>query len=208
MVITPCPHLGLDLDNTLINYDQVFLAAARAAGLLEDPQPASRVALRTLIRAQPDGERRWQQLQAEVYARRLDQAQVMPGAREFLGRCHHHRVALSIVSHKTRHAAADPGRTDLRALALDWLEAQGLLDPERFGLTRERVHFTDTRPEKLHRIAALDCTHFVDDLPELLADPAFPLGVQRLLFAPPERNWQHLWQTLQTWLAQPRATPC
>jgi hypothetical protein len=45
------------------------------------------------------------------------------------------------------------------------------------------VYFEDDRAHKLARIAALDCTHFVDDLEEVFADPHFPAGVRRILFA-------------------------
>ena len=38
--------------------------------------------------------------------------------------------------------------------------------------------------EKLRRIGATRCTHFIDDLPELLAEPAFPREAFRILFDP------------------------
>jgi hypothetical protein len=193
---TPALHLGVDLDNTLVSYDRVFLDAARAWGLVGERFRGHRIALRAAIRALPDGELRWQRLQAEVYAHRMQQARLMPGAAAFLARCRRHGVAVSIVSHKTRHAAADPQRVDLRALALDWLRDQGLLDPARFGLDPQRVHFADSRADKLRRIAELGCTDFVDDLPELLADPNFPRGVRSHLLTPAGADWEHLWTDL------------
>ena len=36
---------------------------------------------------------------------------------------------------------------------------------------------SSTLAEKLQRIAQQGCTHFLDDLPELLAEPGFPAGV-------------------------------
>jgi FMN phosphatase YigB (HAD superfamily) len=203
MVLTAAPlHLGLDLDNTLVGYDAVFLAAALELALVPGGFRGDKAAVRAAVRTRPEGERQWQRLQAEVYAHRMDQARPMPGAQAFLARCRNHGIALSIVSHKTRHAAADPGKADLRALALDWLGDHGLLDPTRFGLDARRVHFTDTRAEKLRCIAELGCTDFVDDLPEVLADPAFPLGVRRFLFAPPDRGWNALWQELAPRLSE------
>jgi hypothetical protein len=46
------------------------------------------------------------------------------------------------------------------------------------------VFFEETKEGKLARIAAVGCTTFVDDLPELLGDPRFPAGVRRILFDP------------------------
>jgi hypothetical protein len=33
----------------------------------------------------------------------------------------------------------------------------------------------------------MGCTHFIDDLPEFLAEPAFPPDVRRILFDPGDR---------------------
>jgi hypothetical protein len=49
------------------------------------------------------------------------------------------------------------------------------------------VFFEETLAGKLARIGALRCTAFIDDLPELLAEPAFPIGVRRVLFDPARR---------------------
>ena len=38
------------------------------------------------------------------------------------------------------------------------------------------------REAKIKRIRALQCTHFIDDLPEELFAPAFPENVRRFLF--------------------------
>jgi len=44
--------------------------------------------------------------------------------------------------------------------------------------------FLGTLAEKLTAIGERGCTHFVDDLPEVLGHPDFPAGVGRILFAP------------------------
>jgi hypothetical protein len=44
------------------------------------------------------------------------------------------------------------------------------------------VLFESTRAEKIERIARLGCTHFIDDLPEVLDDPNIPPGVAKVLF--------------------------
>jgi hypothetical protein len=62
------------------------------------------------------------------------------------------------------------------------MSAQGLLDGGH-GIARRDVYFESTRAEKLKRIAALTLTHFIDDLEEVLTDPDFPPGVERILFA-------------------------
>jgi hypothetical protein len=110
-------------------------------------------------------------------------AEPFPGVLDFFRRSMARGLDIAIISHKTRHPYRGP-RHDLHQSAHDWLEHQGFYDDDRIGLGRERVFFELTKREKLDRIAHLGCTHFVDDLPEILGDDAFPGRVERLLFDP------------------------
>ena len=89
---------------------------------------------------------------------------------------------MSIVSHKTAYGHFDDTRVNLRQAALDWMTARGFFQAAGIGLPADAVAFEATRADKLARIAALGCTHFIDDLPEVLDDPAFPPGVEKFLF--------------------------
>ena len=51
-------------------------------------------------------------------------------------------------------------------------------------MAREHAYFELTKQAKLQRIATLGCTHYIDDLPEILSEPEFPSNVVRLLFDP------------------------
>jgi hypothetical protein len=137
--------------------------------------------LRDALRARPDGETDWRSLQAEVYGARMTDARLLDGAADFFGRCRSRGATVFIVSHKTHFAAADPGGVDLHAASLDWMTAQGFFEDEGFGLDLGQVFFEASRADKLARIAALGCTHFIDDLEEVLLAPKFPKGVKRYL---------------------------
>ena len=176
-------RIGIDFDNTLIDYDRVFVEAARERGLLPGDFSGSKRLVRDAIRLMPDGEVIWQRLQGFVYGAGISGAVPMPGSREFLRRCGRERVSVSVVSHKTQFGHYDPLRVDLREAARHWMAAQGFFDGDLGGIPANQVFFEDDRAKKLARIAALDCTHFVDDLEEIFADPRFPAGVQRILFA-------------------------
>ena len=175
-------RIGLDLDNTLIAYDTLFRSLAVEQGLLPPGLAANKQAVREALRARPTGETLWRALQAQVYGSRIMEAELFPGVREFLTRGAALGVPLFVVSHKTRFPAA--GGPDLHRAALDFLTAQGLLPPASGALLPERIFFEATRQAKCARIRSLGCTHFVDDLPEVLTAPEFPQGVRRYLFAP------------------------
>ena len=62
-------RIGIDFDNTIITYDDVFRATALGRGLIkEDFAGRSKQAIRDHIRLLPDGEIAWQRLQGQVRA--------------------------------------------------------------------------------------------------------------------------------------------
>jgi hypothetical protein len=176
-------RIGLDFDNTIIRYDEVFLRAARDRGLLSPDFLGTKQRIRDAVRGLPNGEAKWQALQGYVYGRGISGAKLSAGLPEFLGQAQTHGDEVLIISHKTEHGHFDPDKTNLRAAALGWMEEQGLFAGRGGGLAREQVNFASTRKEKLARIGELDCDVFVDDLEEVLIDPDFPPAVRRILLS-------------------------
>jgi hypothetical protein len=176
-------RIGIDFDNTLIGYDEVFLAAARKLDLLSSEFAGNKQAVRDAIRRLPDGELTWQQLQGYVYGKGIGGAVMLEGVDGFLRRCRAAGHGVFVVSHKTEYGHHDADRVNLREAALNWMEERGFFAPDRYAIPRENVFFELTRGQKLKRIAALKCAYFIDDLEEVLTDPDFPPGVNRVLFA-------------------------
>ncbi len=174
-------HIGVDFDNTIVCYDALFPRVARESGLVPEGLAANKTAVREYLQ-RAGREDDWTELQGQVYGARMGEAEAFPGVIDFfkMGRAAGWRM--SIVSHKTRWAVRGE-RHDLQGAAWAWLEAQGFFEPAGAGLTRASVFFELTRAEKLSRIAALGCTHFVDDLPEVFREAAFP-KIAPILFDP------------------------
>src|SRR5262249_372634 len=86
-------------------------------------------------------------------------------------------------SHKTRHPYRGE-RHDLHAAAHAFLSAHGFYETSDTGLSPQQVFLEYTLVGKLARIGELGCEAFVDDLPEVLGEPAFPIGVHTILFEP------------------------
>jgi hypothetical protein len=174
--------IGIDFDNTIVCYDEVFGRVAVEQGLVPPHVATSKTAIRDHLRsiAQED---RWTELQGTIYGQRIMDAPPFPGVVDFFAACRESGIRVAIVSHRTRFPYLGE-RHDLHAAARDWLARHGFHDPDRVGLPVDRVFLEETKEAKLARIAALGCTHFIDDLPELLADPRFPAAVQPILFDP------------------------
>jgi hypothetical protein len=174
-------RIGIDFDNTIVAYGELFRRTAMELGYLGAADAGGKTAVRDAVRRLSDGEKKWRRLQAIAYGPEIGSATPFPGVRSFLARARSAGAALFLVSHKSRFAAEDPGGCDLRAGAASWLRERGLIGAE--GFAESAIFFEDTRAEKIARLAALGCTHVIDDLAEVFADPAFP-PAERLLFAP------------------------
>ena len=175
-------RIGTDLDNTLINYDALFHAAALERGLIAKELPARKTEVKNWVQGR-HGNDAWTELQAEVYGPLLEQAEVYPGAMAFFRRCRSSGFSVCVISHKTRFPAL--GRQhDLRAAAMRWLEQRGWFGADGIHLDRSDVEFHDTRAAKVQAIRRRACDLFIDDLPEVFAEEAFPTETTRILFDP------------------------
>lgn len=179
------PVIGIDFDNTIICYDEVFHRLAVEAGLVAADAPRRQKSIRAAARESPEGDLAWQRLQGQAYGPRIGEAAPAEGVLEFLARCRKAAVPVHIVSHKSRFAAVDPTGTDLRAAAADWMAAHGFFSAAT-GLAPEHFHCGATRREKVDLIRATGCTHFIDDLVETFLEESFPAAVQAILYLPGE----------------------
>lgn len=177
-------RIGIDLDNTIVAYDQVFLLLAKQWRLVPAHFHGAKKVLRDLIRREPGGDYQWQRLQGQVYGKLMNKARLFPGVSDFLLNCKSHAVSVYIVSHKTEYGHYDPAKTSLRQAAWQWMENHGFFLKEKFYIDRNQVFFNDTRDAKLATIRQLRCDVFIDDLAEIFADPGFPSNVKSILFDP------------------------
>ena len=192
--------IGIDFDNTIASYDGLMHRLAVEWELIPAALPQNKKAIRDAIRALPEGESKWRGLQTFSYGPGMRDALPMDGVKEFLAACKADGIPVSIVSHKTEFANfGDPG-VNLRAAAVEWMSAQGLLDSREYGVGRESVYFEGTREEKIERIRSLGVTHFVDDLEETFLEGSFPQDVKRILYSPgAPRADARLWTSFPTW---------
>ncbi len=173
--------IGLDFDNTIVNYDHVFHNAAVERNLIPSSVQQNKNAVRDCLRAM-GRENDWIELQGHVYGACMHDAEAYPGCLDFMDWCELNDHELFIVSHKTRFPFAGP-QYDLHAAASQWIDTC-LRRDERRLVSERNVYFELTKSEKLHRISELMCDLFVDDLPEILESVDFPVGVKKVLFRP------------------------
>lgn len=176
--------IGVDLDNTLVSYDEVMHRVAIQESLILVGATKNKRDLRNEIRRLPNGELQWRKLQAIVYGQKMDEAKLIDGVWEFFDLCKRYEAKVYIVSHKTEFATTDRAKSNLRAAAMEWMRRSKFFEPNGLGLSPADVYFESTRGKKIERIKRLRCTHFIDDLEETFLEDSFPTGVEKLLYAP------------------------
>ena len=193
--------IGLDLDNTLIDYAASYVALAPEFGI--DPETATREGVRALLRKSASDDEEWQRFQALLYTEGLKFAQKAAGLEGFLKTCNRIGLEVVIISHKTERGPNRFGSPLLRAPALNWLHEHEITPN---WLRLENVIFADDADSKLNFIRERRVDVFVDDLVEILEHSAWPLetlGIQyssgdwRLI----DGRWHADFHTLKSWLS-------
>ena len=177
--------IGVDLDNTLVNYDSAFLAAADYLQIRLPLSVRLKSQIQEFVRSQPGGEIVWQRLQGLAYGRTVPRhAKLYPGVKRFLWRCRELGHSVVIVSHKTKYGHQDLEKVPLREVASAFLIANGIIgDQDRLV---DNVTYHNTYEEKISFIKKHEFDWFVDDLIEVISDLSGMDGLNRILFSPTE----------------------
>lgn len=172
--------VGIDFDNTIVSYEGVFYKVACDLDLIPDSCGSTKNQVRDYLR-KIGREEQWTELQGIVYGARMQEAKPFPGVKDFFSRMLEKKIPLFIISHKTEFAKKGV-RHNLHQSALNWLENNGFFSKADIGIDPAHVFFNPTRMQKIETIIACGCTHFIDDLPEMFDENAFPLEVEKILF--------------------------
>jgi hypothetical protein len=193
-------HLGLDFDNTLINYDVLFRMVALEQGMIPDEVEANKNAVRNYLRA-VGREDDWTRLQGEVYGGRILEAAPYQEMRQVLQSIASLHIPLSIISHKTKTPFMGK-QWDLHSAARAWLNKYEMHSCQGPNISIEQTFFELTKQAKCDRIVAIGCTHYIDDLPEILE--MLPDKIIKIHFSP-ERHLasNNNWLVMRSWSELP-----
>lgn len=158
--------IGLDFDNTLVIYDNIFFETAKRQGLITEKIARNKVAIRNYLR-QKGEEHKFTLLQGEVYGKGILEANPAIGMIEALSRLQEKGHELCIISHKTATPFEGP-KYNLREAAIKWLTSNRFFDTDGLNMKLEDIFFESTKEEKIERIHQENCDYYVDDLPEIL----------------------------------------
>ncbi|MCX7712460.1 MAG: hypothetical protein N2035_02150 [Chthoniobacterales bacterium] len=186
--------IGVDLDNTIISFDSIFFKVAYEEGLISNEIPKKKNVVRDELRRR-GLEKEWIRLQGIVYGKRIIEAEVFEGFEEFCEEACGRGHRLVIISHKTRFPFIGD-KVDLHQSARNWICDK--LFYKKGLIQLSDVYFELTKAEKINRICNVGCEFFIDDLPEILEDQAFPVNIKKILFDS-ERRFKKTYAVVNTW---------
>lgn len=177
-------RIGVDFDNTIVCFDDLFHEAATEKKLLPPNVKVTKGGVRDYLR-QAGKEAAWTELQGYVYGVLIKKAPPFEGVKDFFQSQIKKGNDIFIISHKTKKPFLGPPH-DLHLAAIEWIEKQGFF--EWIGLSRKNVFLELSKEDKCKRIATQKCSVFIDDLPEFLTCPTFPPNVKQILFDPDDHH--------------------
>lgn len=158
--------VGLDFDNTLIDYDALFYRTALEQNLIPKINNQTKSGVRNYL-LNIGSEDKFTKLQGEVYGTKIKFAESSNGVFEFLKSLKKKGYIFYIVSHKTKYPIIGP-KHDLHQAALSWLEKNNFIVEHGLNIKKENIFFEPTKEKKVERIHSIKCDYFIDDLKEIL----------------------------------------
>lgn len=161
--------LGIDLDNTIIKYDNAFIEAAKFLNINIPAGITNKIELKKHCNSLNEGELIWQKIQGLAYGKLLlKNAKLYTGVKRFIWRLKNKGHKIKIISHKTKFGHFDDEKNLLREIALEFLKNNKIIDCE--SILVNDVFFLNTRKEKIEKIVSEKVEIFIDDLIEVIYD--------------------------------------
>lgn len=180
-------RIGIDLDNTILDYRGLFHETALEKGWINEHCPDTKegvkAGLKLLARNAEEAEYRWQKLQARVYGPLIHKAKVYEGFRDFILLARERNIPVLIISHKTETSNVDR-RVKFRTAATQTLARRRFFKPihaNGYGFSPEDITYCDRQFDKIWTISEKKVTLFIDDLEAVFRNGAWTRDVSAVL---------------------------
>ena len=168
-------RVGIDLDNTIINYSKVFLKICNKYNLKinkENPK----VKLKNYIRKNISKEK-WTEIQGKVYGKEILTANIFQNFNSFIRFAKRNNIDVTIISHKSKYPILGK-KINLHLKALQFLKKKINLKL----IKNKNIYFETSMKNKIEKIKECECDYFIDDLLEVFKNKKFPKTTEKLLF--------------------------
>jgi len=169
------PIVGIDLDNTIVIYDDIIRAQA---DLLNVPLYLKSKKDIADYLSNNNLENKWTEIQGLIYGPLMNRAKIASNFFDVVTELIKKNVEIVIISHRTKYSQYD-GSFNLHDSALSWL------NENIFSKLKEnqiKVFFGETIEEKITIIKQKNVNYFIDDLDKILSHKDFPSSTRKILF--------------------------
>jgi len=169
------PIVGIDLDNTIVIYDDLIRTQA---DLLNVPlNLKSKKDIADYLRNN-NLENKWTEIQGLIYGPLMNRAKIASNFFDVVTELIKKNVEIVIISHRTKYSQYD-GSFNLHDSAISWLNENIFT---KLKENQIKVIFGETIEEKITIIKQQNVNYFIDDLDKILSHIDFPSSTRKILF--------------------------
>ena len=181
--------IGIDLDNTIINYEKSFIIIAKKLKLIDDifinkkiknMNDSKSIIKNYLIKK--NKQRDWEFLQGQVYGKYINLASINENFYKFLILCNINNYKVYIISHKSTYGHFDHNKINLKKKSINFLKSKKIIH-NAYGIHEKSIYFCQNQELKIKNIYNLKCNYFIDDLEEIFTNKSFPKTTNKILLS-------------------------
>ena len=172
--------IGIDLDNTIVNYDNVYANLYPSISNRRDAiENLSKKAFKDYV-LDHFGNDYWTKLQGEIYGPQMNYASLYPGCYEQIKSWLCAGINVTIVSHRSKFPYGGQ-QYNLHSFGKEWIDTH-LNEHTKFS--NFAYKFCETFDQKIEKINKILPIVFIDDLLQVLSSRDFPSNCRKILFEP------------------------
>lgn len=152
-------NVGIDLDNTIISYNNSFLRLAKKYNLSKTRSLNKNIIKKNIIKK--FGMSEWTRCQGEIYGKEILINNSHKDVKKnliFLKK----KFNIFLISHRSKYPYLGK-KINLHERAIQWLNKKKFLGENEI-FTKKKVFFETSLQKKIERINKLNCKIFIDDL--------------------------------------------
>lgn len=167
--------IGIDLDNTIINYQSSFERIAKLKKIKINKKFIKKELKQKIERISKN---EWTRIQGKIYGEKIHYAKIFENFTNFVKFSIKNKISLVIISHKTKYPILGKKR-NLHTLTKKFLETKF---KNNYFRINKNLFFETSIQKKIQRIKIKECDFFIDDLEDILSHKEFPKYTEGLLF--------------------------
>jgi len=164
--------IGIDLDNTIINYENSFKRFLKEHNI--QVKKIDKFKIKKLIKKNKKFTN-WTQAQEEIYGKYIIYAKKFKFYDLFESFALKNKFKLYIISHKTRLSEYSK-KYNLKKEANLWLK-------KNLKKKKYKIFFLNSITEKLNKIKTINPDFYIDDLEKILINKRLPKRIKKILFS-------------------------